>query len=125
MFTSARVSYWAVRLGLVALFLWFGVDKFIHPNYWLNAWVPEKTVAFLANFKVSGGQFIYLIGVFEVLVALSILINFLSRTFAFLAVIFLAVIVAMGGVNEITARDWGIMGSLLGIVFWPPRSRRF
>lgn len=125
MFTSARISYWAVRLGLAAVFLWFGIDKFIHPNYWLNAWVPEAVVASLAGFKISGVQFVYFLGLFETLVAVSILINFLSRTFAFLAVIFLSVVILTGGVNEVTVRDWGTVGSLLAVIFWPPRSRRF
>lgn len=125
MFTSARVSYWAVRLGLAALFLWFGIDKLIHPNYWLNAGVSEAVLAFLASFKISGGQFVYFLGFFEMLVAVSILINFLSRTFAFLAVIFLGIVIVTGGVNEITVRDWGTMGSLIAIIFWPARTRRF
>ncbi|MDO8495577.1 MAG: DoxX family membrane protein [bacterium] len=125
MFTSSKVSGWILRIGLAAVFLWFGADKFIHPNYWLNAWVPDWAVSFLGRFKVTGSQFVYFNGVFEVIVGLSLLTNLFSKFFSFLAILFLISVITMNGINEITVRDIGLIGGLGAILFWPPRPRRF
>ncbi len=123
MFTSSRVSNWVLRIGLAAVFLWFGVDKFLHPTYWLNAWVPGWALSFVGKFGVTGSQLVYFNGVFEVLVGLSLLINFGSKLFSFLAILFLATVVAINGINEVMARDLGLIGGFLAILFWPERRR--
>lgn len=123
MFTSYRMSNGVLRLGLVIVFLWFGIDKFIHPMYWLNAWTPSWLGEGASWFKIESHQLIYFGGVFEVLVGLSLLVNFLSKFFSFLAIIFLIVIVTVWGVSEVTVRDFGLIGGLLAILFWPERRR--
>ncbi|MBI2057559.1 MAG: DoxX family membrane protein, partial [Candidatus Yanofskybacteria bacterium] len=102
-----------------AVFLWFGIDKFIHPSYWLNAWVPQWFVDFIGRFGTSGLQFIYLNGVFEVLVGVSLLSGFLMRFFSFLSVLFLAAILFIAGFSEVTVRDLGLIGGFLSLLFWP------
>ena len=90
MFTSSRFSYLAIRLGLAAVFLWFGIDKMFHPAYWLNAWVPQNIQSLVEQFGVTGLQFIYLNGIFEILVGLSLITGVFAKLFSVLAVIFLA-----------------------------------
>lgn len=124
MFTSSKISGWVLRIGLIVVFLWFGIDKFIHPSYWLSAWVPEWALSFMERFKVTGSQFIYFNGIFEVMVGLSLLTGLFSKFFSFLAIIFLITVVAVNGINEITIRDLGLMGGLSAIIFWPARPRR-
>ncbi|MBI2676695.1 MAG: DoxX family membrane protein [Candidatus Yanofskybacteria bacterium] len=118
---SSLQSLLFLRIGLAAVFLWFGVDKFIHPSYWLNAWVPQWFVGFLERFSVSGLQFIYLNGVFEVLVGVSLLSGFLMRFFSFLSVLFLSAVLFTVGFSEVTIRDAGLIGGFLSLLFWPKR----
>jgi len=121
MFASARYSFWFLRIGLAAVFLWFGIDKFIHPVYWLNAWVPSSFISFLSRFHLNGNQFIFLLGIFETLVGISLLTGVLAKFFSFLAVIFLVAIFFTAPFNEVIVRDIGLTGALLAVLFWPSR----
>lgn len=123
MFTSARFSFWFLKIGIAAVFLWFGIDKFIHPTYWLNAWVPAGFVSFLSRFNLDGSQFVFLLGIFEVLVGISLLTDVLVKLFSFLAIIFLLFIFFIAPLNEVIIRDLGLIGGLLAILFWPYRRR--
>lgn len=126
MYSSLKISYLFLRLGLVFVFLWFGIDKFVHPNYWFNAWVPPWFLDLITKFNISGTQFIYINGVFEILVALALLLNIFTKVFSMLAIIFLVAIVAVTGFSEVIVRDVGLLGSFLAILLWPKeRSRTF
>lgn len=121
MFTSSRLSFLSLRLGLVAVFLWFGIDKFIHPLYWLNAWVPAKVVGLSGQVGVSGAQFVYLNGIFELLVAVAVLFNVGLKFFSALAALFLVAVVSTVGISEVTVRDFGLIGGFISLFFWPAR----
>ena len=114
-------SKWAIRIGVVAVFLWFGIDKFFHPVYWLNAWVPSSVLTLAGKFGINDIQFIYLIGVFEVVVGLSLITGIFSRVFSYLAVVFLIFVLSFIGFNEVTVRDLAIIGGLLAVALWPER----
>jgi|SRR3989344_9503527 len=123
MFTSVKYSFWFLKIGLVAVFLWFGFDKFIHPTYWLNAWVPAGFVSFLGRFGLDGSQFVFLLGVFEILVGISLLTSVLTKFFSFLAIIFLVAVFFIAPFNEVVIRDFSLIGGLLAVLFWPHRRR--
>ncbi len=125
MFTSSRYSYFALRIGLAAVFLWFGIDKMIHPSYWLNAWVPKQVIEILAKFSVSGMQLIYLNGIFEILVGLSLVTGVFTKIFSILAIIFLILVLTFNGISEVIIRDLGLIGGLLAVFLWPSINRRF
>lgn len=123
MIYSTRYASLALRLGLAAVFFWFGVDKFFHPAYWLNAWVPPWAVELLGKFGVTGTQFIYLNGVFETLIGLSLLTGVFTRFFSLLGILFLTSVLFMVGLSEITIRDLGLIGGLASVFLWPERQR--
>ena len=123
MIFSSKYSGLVLRIGLAAVFFWFGGDKFFHPEYWLNAWVPPWIIPFAAKFGVTATQLIYINGIFEILIALSLLTGVFMRVFALLGVVFLLGITIFIGINEITVRDIGLMGALLAIVIWPEHGR--
>lgn len=125
MFTSSRHSYLALRLGLAVVFLWFGVDKILQPAFWLNAWVPQGVQAFFTKFNLNGLQFIYLNGIFEILVGLSLVTGVFARFFSILAIIFLLSSMFFVGISEVTVRDFGLLGGFLAIVLWPNSRNRF
>ena len=123
-FVSIRFSHLLLKIGLAAVFLWFGLHKFIDPQYWVNAWVPHWLPAILDVFGLTPQNFIYINGIFEVLVGVSLLTGVGVRVFALLASVFLlGVIFSFGfsGFNEIMVRDIGLLLAMLSVLFWPER----
>jgi uncharacterized membrane protein YkgB len=118
MIGSTKISYFLLRLGLAFVFLWFGVDKFIHPNYWINAWVPSWFSNLLNRFHIETLSFIYINGIFEIAVGLGFIFNIFIRLFALLASLFLFAIIIQVGFNEVIIRDIGLLGATLALVFW-------
>lgn len=125
MFTSFRYSYLALRLGLATVFLWFGIDKIFHPAYWFNAWVPQGVQLLIAKFSLAGIQFVYLNGIFEIIVGLSLVSGVFTKFFSILAILFLVGVLIFVGVSEVTVRDFGLMGGFLAVLLWPDERSRF
>lgn len=119
MLYSHRNAYLALKLGLAAIFLWFGIDKFIHPNYWINAWVPGGFIDLIEKLGLDSLRFVYVIGIFEILIGLSFILEVFTKIFSFLGIIFLIVVIISVGLNEIIIRDIGLIGGLLAVFFWP------
>ena len=116
-----KLPHLILRIGLAAVFLWFGIDKFFHPTYWINAWVPGGVLSFFDKFGVNDLQFIYLNGIFEVLVGLSLLTGVFIKFFSALAILFLVLIFIFIGFNEVVIRDVGLIGGFAALVMWPKR----
>ncbi len=111
MFSSAKYSYLALRLGLAAVFLWFGINKITHPSYWLNAWMTTS-------------QIIYLCGVFEILTGVSLATGIFSKFFSVLAIVFLVGAAIFVSSGDVMIRDIGLIGGLVAVFLWPaPRDR--
>jgi len=113
-----------LKIGISAVFLWFGVHEFINPEYWISTWIPHWMPGFLDTFGLTPINFIYIIGIFQILVALSFLTGVGVRLFALLASLFVITtffIFGFNGFNEMIVRSLGLLGGLLAILFWPER----
>jgi len=88
MLQSFKYSHLALRIGLAIVFFWFGIDKFFHPQYWVDAWMPQQLLL-LVNKIASGSDFMYMIGIFEVLVGVSLVSTLFIRFFTIAGAIFL------------------------------------
>ncbi len=111
-----------LRFGIAVVFLWFGIDKFVHPQYWLDAWTPVWVQSAVGAIKLSPQNFMVLTGMFEVLTGLSLVTGFFMRFFAAAGALFLAVVMAVNGVPLILVHDIGLIGGLVAIALWPERS---
>ncbi|MDO8495967.1 MAG: DoxX family membrane protein, partial [bacterium] len=111
MFQSLKYSNLVLRISLAIVFLWFGIDKFFHPDYWANAWVPQSVSLFAENFKINSIDIIYMAGAFEVLVGVSLVTNIFVALFSSLAILFLGSIMLFNGFSEILVRDIGLVGA--------------
>jgi uncharacterized membrane protein len=123
MFNSTNTSNLFLRLGLAFVFLWFGIDKFIHPDYWVNAWVPLWFQGILANLGIGNLNFIYINGIFEIVIGLGFLFNIFVKLFASLVILFLLLVIFSFGLNEVTVRDIGLIGAALALLFWNGRKK--
>lgn len=124
MFHSLRASHLALRIGLALVFLWFGADKFIHPQYWADAWLPRNIADLTVRMGMSVRDLMFLNGIFEVLVAVSLVSGFFIRTFASLGAAFLLTVFAVHvrGATEVVIRDVGLFGGLAALILWPERT---
>ncbi len=119
MFQSLQYSNLFLRLGLAAVFIWFGVDKFINPQYWLSAWLPQSIITVSSKIGMSGIDIVYASGVFELLVGAGVISNVFIKIFSVLAIIFLLVVLFTFGISEVLIRDIGLMGGFFSLLFWP------
>ncbi len=119
MFQSLKYSNLVLRLSLAAVFLWFGIDKFFHPDYWFNAWVPQSVAAIWESVGLGAMDIVYVSAVFEILVGVSLITNIFVFFFSALSVLFLIGIMFFSGFSEVLVRDIGLMGAFLSLMFWP------
>lgn len=123
MFQSLRHSQLVLRVGLAVVFVWYGVDKLIQPQYWLDAWVPEAVQSVAGRIGIGAGDLMYLVGIFEIVVALSLVTGFFTRYFAVLATLFLGVVLGVNGFTHMAlVPDIGLIGGLLALALWPQRT---
>jgi uncharacterized membrane protein YphA (DoxX/SURF4 family) len=64
---------------------------------------------------------IILIGIFEVLVAASLVTGFFQRWFAAAGAVFLVLTLPIHGMTEVLIRDVGLIGALVSLALWPQR----
>jgi uncharacterized membrane protein YphA (DoxX/SURF4 family) len=121
MYQSLQTSQLMIRIGVAAVFLWFGVNKFIQPQYWIDAWMSPWAQHAAQAIGMSVTNAVFLVGIFEVLVAASLITGFFLRAFAAAAMVFLLLVLVATGLNEIVIRDIGIMAALGALVVWPER----
>ena len=98
---------------LVLIFGYFGIDKFVHPLNWIG-WIPLWMDGLMGMPKQT---WLMIIGTQETLSAILILIPMRRvRQFACLFIVAqMAVILTQVGVNEMGARDFGILLSSLAL----------
>ena len=95
-----------VRTGLSVVFLYIGVDKFVRPAIWLVQMPPQ--LAFANVVAVLGG--------IEVIIGLMLLTK-MYRFGAIGAAGILVGAIATMGVNDISARDFGLLLSAVSLLF--------
>jgi len=123
MFNSLKYSYLALRLSLAIVFLWLGIDKFIHPSHWLSVWNFPLAINLANHLEISSDQLVYLNGVFGILIAISLISGISPKFFSILAIFFLINTLISNGLNEATVANVGLIGGLVAVFLWPARAR--
>ena len=108
----AKYAPFAVRLGLSLVLLWFGIDELRHPGVWASL-VPSWLTSLL---HVSDLTFMRFNGVFELLLALLLLIGWFTRIVAAIVVLHFAGIIYAVGYGDIAIRDLGLLLAALSLV---------
>lgn len=118
---SLHYAHLALRIGLALTFLWFGLDKFFRPEHWISAWVPVDIVEALARLGIGALEFVYFLGIVEVLISTSLISTLFLRSFAIVGIVYLALGLALHGFNEVMARDLTLIGGFIALINWPER----
>ena len=101
-----------LRLGGGSVFLWFGIDKWIHPQAWFG-YVPDWLWPLT---PVGPEETLIILGILEFGIGAALIMGKYVREAAILAVVQLLMIVLVVGVNEISVRDVGLIGIYLALI---------
>src|SRR5690606_29431057 len=99
-----------LRFAVGASFLWFGVDKWVHPEAWIS-YFPN----WLLNTRNSGETWLQIGGAFEFALGIFLVAGAKLRTVSAMGGIYLAAVAVILGANEVTVRDTAIIGGLLAL----------
>lgn len=83
--------------------------------------MPQGLLLLIERASFAGNDFMYMIGIFEVLIGVSLVSTLFLRFFSVAAIILLASFTIVHGFNEVLIRDFGLVGGLLALFFWPSR----
>lgn len=100
-----------LRFAVGGIFLWFGVDKWVHPSAWFG-WVPGWIWPIL---PVSPDMFMVFQGSFEMAIGVLLVAGKAVRAAAAFAGAFLLSVTLFIGVNDVTVRDGVILGACLAL----------
>lgn len=98
---------WILTAGLVFVFGYFGIDKFVHPDIWIG-WIPLWMEGLLG---LSRESWLSIIGFSEAFFAILLLVpvRIVKKIGAALIALHLVAILTQVGWNDIAVRDIGLL----------------
>ena len=93
-----------LRLGMVAVILWFSLQQFMHNNQY-TAYVPDSVVALS---HMSAGMLVFFNAVFELVFGILLAFGWQTRLVSLLLALHLFDIMYVVGYGEIGVRDFGL-----------------
>lgn len=112
--TTNQWGLLVLRLGLAAMFLWFGFSQLLDGVNWVS-WVPEWAPALL---HIPPAMIVLLNGAFEVVAGALIACNILTRWAALALAAHLALITFEIGMTQIGVRDFGLTAATVALAFF-------
>lgn len=112
-----HLNYYApvvLRLGLSAVFIWFGLSQLLNQSMWISL-IPEWLISMTG---ISAATFVILNGAFEVIAAILLAYGIFNRTIAFLLFLHLVTIIIDVGLSPIGIRDIGLAFASLAVAFY-------
>ena len=92
-----------LRIGVSLVFLWFGINQVLDPNYF-TSYLPD----FILNFS-NPVNFVIFNGIFEVIFGILLLLGLFTRLVSIILTLHLFGVIFSLGYNEISVRDFGLM----------------
>jgi uncharacterized membrane protein YphA (DoxX/SURF4 family) len=111
--SQQEIGVIVLRLGLAAVFLWFGFSQVLESVNWVS-WVPEWAVNLL---HIPPAMIVLLNGSFEIIAGGLLALNILTRWVALLLALHLVVLVFDIGLTAIGVRDFGLMAATFALFF--------
>lgn len=112
--TYKRFAPIAVRWGIALVFLWIGIDIWVHTDYWV-ALLPGYVSQF-----IEPQIMMLMTGVFDFVFGLLLLLGLFTRISALLMALHLIGVIITLGYNDIAVRDFGLLLATIGIFLHGP-----
>jgi uncharacterized membrane protein YphA (DoxX/SURF4 family) len=104
------LAHLALRFGVGAAFLWFGLDKWTSPEAWLG-WLPT----WVALVPLPAQAIMIFGGTMEALLGVAVMVGWRAREVSLVAIASLVLASALGGVTSSTIQDGATGGALLAL----------
>jgi uncharacterized membrane protein YphA (DoxX/SURF4 family) len=118
---SLRYPHGFIRFSIALAFFWFGLDKFTDPQRWIDTF-PHALASVAATAHLGVRDLIFLSGIAEVLIGLSLATGFFLRWFAGGAIVFVLLAAMTHGYGDALIRDIVVIGGLAALATWPERN---
>lgn len=105
-----------LRLGMVAVILWFSLQQFMHADVW-TAYVPDSMTALT---HLGATTLVYFNAVFELVFGILLVVGWQTRIVALLLSLHLFDIMWVVGYGEIGVRDFGLAIATLAVCMHGP-----
>lgn len=100
-----------LRFAVGSVFLWLGIDKWIHPDAWYG-WMTSSALAYL---PASPELVLWIAGAAEFAVGVLLVAGRQLQFASAAAGIFLAAVAVTFGPNDVTIRDSAVIGACLAL----------
>jgi uncharacterized membrane protein YphA (DoxX/SURF4 family) len=111
-----EIGVYILRLGLAVVFLYFGISQILDQSKWIY-FIPDR----FSNFYISEilkSKIVFLNGIFDTVIALSLISGLFIRIFSFLGFIHLLSITIFSlGFEPSGIRDLGLAFAMLSLFF--------
>jgi len=111
-----EIGVYILRLGLVVVFLYFGISQILDQSKWIY-FVPDRFLNFYIS-EILKSKLVFINGIFDVVIALSLISGLFIRIFSFLGFIHLFSITIFSlGFEPSGIRDLGLAFAILSLFF--------
>jgi uncharacterized membrane protein YphA (DoxX/SURF4 family) len=111
-----EIGFYILRLGLAIVFLYFGISQILDQSRWIYL-VPDRFFIFYIN-EVLKSKLIFINGIFDLIIALSLISGIFIRIFSILGFIHLLSITIFSlGFEPSGIRDLGLAFAMLSLFF--------
>jgi uncharacterized membrane protein YphA (DoxX/SURF4 family) len=110
------IGVYILRLGLAIVFLYFGISQILDQSRWIYL-VPDRFFIFYIN-EVLKSKLVFINGIFDLIIALSLISGIFIRIFSILGFIHLISITIFSlGFEPSGIRDLGLAFAMLSLFF--------
>jgi len=115
-FNKENLGIYILRLGLAIVFLYFGISQILDQSRWIYL-VPERFFNFYIN-EVLRSKLVFVNGIFDIVIAFSLLSGLFIKIFSILGFIHLISITIFSlGFTPSGIRDLGLAFAILALFF--------
>ena len=116
-FNKENLGIYILRLGLAIVFLYFGISQILDQSRWIYL-VPERFFNFYIN-EVLRSKLVFVNGIFDIVIAFSLLSGLFIKIFSILGFIHLISITIFSlGFTPSGIRDLGLAFAILALFFF-------
>ena len=111
-----EIGFYILRLGLAIVFLYFGISQILDQSRWIYL-VPDRFFIFYIH-EVLKSKLVFINGIFDLIIALSLISGIFIRIFSILGFIHLISITIFSlGFEPSGIRDLGLAFAMLSLFF--------
>jgi uncharacterized membrane protein YphA (DoxX/SURF4 family) len=112
-----EIPFYILRFGLFIVFIYFGISQVLDQSKWIYL-VPDSFLNFYIG-PVLKSKLVFINGIFDIVIALSLISGFLLKIFSILGFIHLVSITIFSlGFEPSGIRDLGLAFAILSLFFY-------